>query len=173
MAVLAFWLPSKVIPFLGPEFILHSENILDNTISLFKLFFAQPFGKHCSMLSSMCAWVCTCLGLTPPPRTALELSQQLLTSATSIKSWVLAHCLVAANITSGNTNNLDLVDLGFSRPRPKLCLVLSLKIVSFLSNITCISAMATSRCEVKPCRIPVPVIEREATTLPKPWQHLG
>ena len=33
--------------------------------------------------------------------------------------------------------------------------------------------MATSYCEVKPCRIPVPVIEREATTLPTPCRHLG
>lgn len=30
--------------------------------------------------------------------------------------------------------------------------------------------MATSYCEVQLCRIPVPVIEREATTLPTPFR---
>lgn len=165
MGVLSFWLPPRVIPFLGREFILHSENILNNTISFLELFFAQPFGKHCSMLASMCAWACAWLDLTPLPGQPQSFPNSFWSLQPLLSLEWLPSAYIATGITSGNRNNS-----WFSRPRSKLSCPLTQNHVLFLlffTNIACSSL----HCKFKWSRVSVLVMERKAATLPVPcWR---
>lgn len=157
MAVFAFWLPSKVIPFLGSEFILHSENILNNTVSFFKLFFAQPFGNLCCRLASMCAWARACLALTPPPRAAQSLPNSFWPLQPPVSLEWLFHARQLQ--TRGNRNSY-----WSNKPRSEVCLALSLKTISFfwISH----AAQPWQHHIVKLShRTPLQVIETEATIL--------
>lgn len=125
MAAFAFWLPSKAIPFLGSEFIWHSENILNNTVSFFELFFAQPFGNLCCRQNSMCAWAHPCLALTAPPRAAQCLPnsfwppQPLLLSGYSVPG-SCKHVAIETTTNSTNHYSLGLKCVLLSHSKPYL-----------------------------------------------------